>query len=84
MEELRRQLEDAGVSGCPLCGQDAWDFDNAREVFLIDAGGESKRTGERYLPTGSDREEVLGKATKNNRLVQLTCSNCRYTALFAS
>ena len=87
MEDVRRKLESAGVGGCPLCTAGLWDFDNTREVFLIEASRGANKLGE-CLSRGSNDVEALGKqlgvvrdAAESNRLIQLTCGNCGYTAL---
>jgi predicted nucleic-acid-binding Zn-ribbon protein len=81
--------------GCPLCGEQAWDFEGNSVMFLVEPNsvGRDKMEG-RLALTGSrtyreNPEQALIQqvlkafrdAARSNRVVQLTCKNCGHTEL---
>jgi predicted nucleic-acid-binding Zn-ribbon protein len=91
-ETLRNTL---GDRGCPLCGEQAWDFEGRRVVFLVEREharldkirGRLEFTGSRTYRENPEQAliqevfKVFQQAWRNNRLVQLSCSNCGHTEL---
>lgn len=91
-QKVRGQL---GDGRCPLCQARAWDFVGTRVVFLVEAERVRLEKIQNHLErTGSSlyrehpgqaliRElfKVFEEATRDNRLVRLSCNNCGHTEL---
>jgi predicted nucleic-acid-binding Zn-ribbon protein len=94
IQTLRTWLEEQNASKCPLCREEAWEFDNLRRVFLISSGGGAEIGGESEDWVGAERQNVypqlqylrrqlrvVRNAAQLNRLLQLTCDRCGYVVL---
>jgi hypothetical protein len=73
--------------GCPLCDEQAWDFDGMRIVVLVDAEM-PERVSQQRFPWGGARnpeEGLVGRifeeADIDNRLIQISCDNCGHAEL---
>lgn len=84
-----------GDRRCPLCQAQAWDFAGTRAVFLLEAERVSlekiqdhlERTGNKLYREHPGQAlirelfNVLEEATRDNRLIRLSCNNCGHTEL---
>ena len=73
-------------SGCPLCGQDVWDFDEMHVVVLVDP--EMPATLRQRSQLHGAREPEMGlavrifeEAARDSRLIKIACNNCGHTEL---
>ena len=84
-----------GDRRCPLFQAQAWDFAGTRAVFLVEAErvrlekiqDHLERTGNRLYREHPGQAlirelfNVLEEATRDNRLIRLSCNNCGHTEL---
>ena len=84
-----------GDRKCPVCQAQAWDFAETRVVFLVEAErvrlekiqDHLERTGSRLYREHPGQAlirelfKVFEEATRENRLVRLSCNNCGHTEL---
>jgi predicted nucleic-acid-binding Zn-ribbon protein len=94
-QKVRVQL---GDRRCPLCQAQAWDFAGTSVLFLVEAErvrlekiqNHLERTGSRLYREHPGQAlirelfKVFEEATRDNRLVQLSCNNCGHTELLDS
>jgi predicted nucleic-acid-binding Zn-ribbon protein len=91
-QKVRAQV---GDRRCPLCQAQAWDFAGTRVVFLVETErvrlekirSRLERTGSRLYREHPGQAlirelfKVFEEATRDNRLVHLSCNNCGHTEL---
>ena len=91
-QKVRLQL---GDRRCPLCQAQAWDFAGTRVVFLVEAERVRLEEIQNRLEVSGSRLyrehpgqalirelfKIFEEATRDNRLVQLSCNNCGHTEL---
>jgi hypothetical protein len=83
---IEEWLHSKGISGCSLCGQDAWKYDEVRTVIVLgardvrDIGRESQERRIRTVGAGLSllRSQLRGvrQAAVYTRLYELKCGNC--------
>jgi hypothetical protein len=91
-QKVRAQVSDRR---CPLCQAQAWDFARRRVLFLVETEHVSLEKTQNHLERTDSRLyrehpgqapirelfKVFEEATRDNRLIQLSCNNCGHTAL---